>query len=52
MKETGTFLRFVINDVIKEESDIMYEKGLEPKDVNSMISKIARTWFIEQLNSF
>lgn len=51
MKHTGDFLRKVINDIIKEESDIMIEKKLEPKEVNSYISKIARSWFMEQLNS-
>ena len=40
-----------VKDVIKEESDIMAERGLEPKPLNSMISKVARNWFQEQLNS-
>jgi len=51
MKNMGDFLRLVINDVIKEESDIMVERGLEPKPLNGMISKVARNWFQEQLNS-
>ena len=50
VKETGTFLRNVIADVWKEESDIAFEKGIEPKDVNSLISKVARDWFMEELN--
>lgn len=49
-KATGDFLRAVINDVIKEESDIMAEMGLEPKTVNSMISKVARQWFMAELD--
>ena len=49
-KDIGTYLRLVTNDVIKEESDIMVEQGLEPKSLNSLISKVARTWFIDQLN--
>jgi len=51
MKNMGDFLRLVINDVIKEESDIMVERGLEPKQLNSMISKVARVWFQDKLNS-
>lgn len=51
VKATGDFLRFVINDVIKEESDIMNEVGLEPKEVNSMISKVARGWFMSKLDN-
>lgn len=50
VKATGDFLRAVIQDVIKEESDIMSEMGLEPKDVNGVISKVARRWFMEELD--
>ncbi len=50
VKMTGDFLRAVIKDVMKEEMDILAEKGLEPKEVNGMISKVARIWFMEQLD--
>jgi hypothetical protein len=50
MKFTGDFLRAVINDVIKEELDIMAEKGLEPKEVNKHISAIARKWFMTEMD--
>lgn len=50
MKDMGQFLRLVINDVIKEESDRMMEMGLEPKTVNSHISKVARTFFKSKLD--
>lgn len=50
VKMTGDFLRLVITDVMKEESDILKEKGLEAKEVNGMISKVARQWFMEQLD--
>lgn len=46
----GTYLRKVYQDVIKEESDIMHEQGLEPKQINSMISKVAKTYFIDRLD--
>jgi hypothetical protein len=45
----GTFLRKVIQDVWKEESDIATEKGLVPKEVNSTISKVAKNWFMDEL---
>jgi len=50
IKETGTFLRYVIADVWKEESDIAFAKGLESKDVNSLISKVAKDWFMTELD--
>ena len=51
IKGTGAFLKAVINDIMKEELAKMAEAGLEPKEVNGMISKVARTWFMEQLDS-
>jgi len=50
IKGTGAFLKAVVADVMKEELDKMTEAGLEPKEVNGMISKVARTWFMEQLD--
>ena len=50
VKATGDFLKAVIKDVMKEEMDILSDLGLEPKEVNGMISKVARTWFMEQLD--
>jgi hypothetical protein len=47
---TGDFLRAVIVDVMKEESDIMEENELDPKKINGAISKVARGWFMEQLD--
>lgn len=48
-KMIGTFIRNVMKDVIKEESDILEERGLNQKQVNPMIAKIARIWFMEQI---
>jgi hypothetical protein len=50
INRTGDFLKAVIGDVMKEEADVMVELGLEPKQVNGAISKVARTWFMEQLD--
>ncbi len=47
---TGTFMRYVISDVMEEEIDILANKNLEPKEVNKYISIVARRWFMEQLN--
>ena len=51
MKDMGQFLRLVVNDVIKEETDRMLELGLEPKSINSYISKIARDFFKSKLDA-
>ena len=59
IKETGTFLRKVINDVWEEELDVFYElfekeleeNKIEQRNLNSVISKVARMWFIDKLNN-
>ena len=50
IKKMGDFLRWVQNDIMKEESSKMSEMNLEPKEVNKTISTIARNWFMEQLD--
>ncbi|MCP5006588.1 MAG: hypothetical protein GY941_22000 [Planctomycetes bacterium] len=51
VKQTGEFLRWLINDIIVEEKDTLVENGLEPKDVNREISKAARVWFMKALDN-
>ncbi len=51
IKATGNFLKAVIADVYKEESDILASKNLEPKEVNANISKLARQWFMQELDN-
>ena len=47
---TGDFIRWVINDIIKEESDTLEGNGLIPKDVNKSVSVVCRKWFINKLD--
>lgn len=50
-KYTGDFLRWLINDITTEEIDVLSENGLEPKEVNKEISKKAKNWFFDYLDS-
>jgi len=50
MKDMGTYLRLIHKDIIKEHSDELMEKGLEPKTINGMVSKVAKDYFINRLN--
>lgn len=45
VKKMGDFIRWIINDVIKEETDTMAKNGIEPKDVNKYVSAKAREMF-------
>lgn len=50
MSNMGAFIRTVIADVMKEESDIIVANGLDIKKINSAISNKARPWFIQKVN--
>jgi hypothetical protein len=50
VKKLGDFIRLVINDVLKEELDVISEAGLEPKDINKYLSQIAKDYFFTKQN--
>ena len=45
IKKLGDVIRWVVTDIIKEETDTLASNGLEPKDVNKYISNSVRTKF-------
>ena len=45
----GTFLKWLADDIIKEESDTMNTSNIDPKDVSRAIMTKAKAWFQEQL---
>jgi len=49
-KSTGDYLRWLVNDVIKEETDTIVGNQLDPKKINSAISAKARVWFFSYLD--
>lgn len=49
-KTTGTFIRWLIDDIISEEIDTLQASGLEPKDINSPISRVASKWYLNKLD--
>ncbi len=50
MTSMGDFLRWVYNDVIKEETDTIVENGIDPKKIGSAVANIARPWFVKKVN--
>ena len=46
-KKLGDVIRWVVNDVIKEEMDTMVENQIEPKEVNKYISSKVREMFFK-----
>ncbi len=49
VKKMGDLIRWVVNDVIKEEMDTMVENKIEPKDVSKYISTKVREMFFKTL---
>ncbi len=50
-KSTGDFIRWVHEDVLKEESDELEASGLTKKDLGSVLSRKARGWFLNKVNN-
>jgi hypothetical protein len=50
MKSMGDFLRWIVNDILKEEMDTITSNGFDPKKIGGPISNKARPWFIQKLN--
>ena len=50
IKNMGTFLKLVGNDVLKEESDVIEASGLEKKEIMPAVNKIAKQWFMTKWN--
>ncbi len=50
IKKMGDFIRNVIQDIMKEESDTLAEAGLDPKDINAKVSEKSRLYFFAKQN--
>lgn len=51
MTSMGDFIRWVYNDIMKEEMDTIVANQLDPKKLGGLIANKARPWFINALNS-
>lgn len=51
MTSLGPFLRWVYNDIMKEEMDIIVASQFDPKKLGSPIANKARPWYINRINS-
>ena len=49
-KSTGPYLKWLFDDIIKEELDTIVENGFEPKDVSTEIQKYGREWFFTKID--
>lgn len=47
-KKLGEFIKLVMRDIVEEETLVLSEAGLEPKDIGRGVSEIAKRYFFEQ----
>ncbi len=50
MKNIGTFLKWLVSDIIKEEKDTMEKSNIDPKDIGRALQSKTRTWFQQHLS--
>jgi hypothetical protein len=51
MKSTGDYLRWIFNDIIKEEEDTIVKNGIDVKKIGKEISNKAMIFWLNHLNS-
>lgn len=50
MTSIGDFIRWIYNDVIKEETDTIIANQLDPKKLGGPLAKASKAWYIDKLN--
>lgn len=50
IKGIADVMRWIVGDIIKEESDVLSENGLEPKEIGKYVSNKVRPMFFDLLN--
>lgn len=48
---TGKFIKWIVSDVLLEESDTMIASGLDSKAVTKPLSSVARKWYFDTIDS-
>lgn len=51
MKSLGDFIRWVYNDVVKEEADTIVANQIDTKKLGSAVANVARPWYIQRYNA-
>lgn len=50
-KSTGDFIKWLFNDIIKEESDELTASGLTVKELGGVVAKQARIWYFKKIGN-
>ena len=49
MKNLGAFLKWLVNDIVKEEKDTMEKSNIVSNDVGRGIQNKAKKWYQDQI---
>lgn len=49
-KSTGDFIRWVINDIWKEDTDFLIQNNVTPEAGNKIFSEVIRKWYFNKLD--
>jgi len=52
IKKLGDLLKWIVNDILIEEKDVLKENNLEPKNVKKFISEKAKNMFFQRYNTY
>ena len=50
VKQTGVFMKWIVNDILSEELDVIKSSGLETKQVTKALSAKARKWWFNKID--
>lgn len=50
-KSTGDFLKWICQDILKEELDVITANGLDWKGLNGYVTREARAWFLKKVET-
>lgn len=50
-KSTGDFLKWICQDILKEELDVITANGLDWKGLNGYVTREARAWFLKRVET-
>ena len=51
MSSLGDFIRWIYNDILKEEGDTIVASQIDVKKLGSAVANAARPWYVHKLNS-
>jgi hypothetical protein len=52
IKKLGDTIKWVVSDVLAEESDVLKDNNLEPKDIGKYVAAKVKKMFFAEYNKF